>query len=145
MRKYKQKFLAGAFINPVDAGTNSLGAIDVSSNATFRGTNNYTGNQTFAGLNSLAALQVNSIEGGSGWRGIATVASGTVVASVSATAARSGAVILLTKYMGADQAGSGSNLRNFMVESVRAGAFEIRACDSVFPTAAQPIAWAIIR
>lgn len=127
MRKFKQEWVAGKFIATSNSEVSSLGALNT------------------AGAFTAAGMTVNSMTGAAGWRGIATVTSGTAVASVAATAARSGAVIQLTKYMGADQTNSGSNLRNYAVESVRAGAFEIRACGSVCPTADQPIVWTIIR
>ena len=122
-----QLFVAGAFVSQAGR-VNSFAAIYVGSQRTTQ-------------------LQVDSvILGSAAWRGIATVNSGTNVVSVSAAAARSGAVIHVTPYMYANAVSSGQNLStNFIVASVRAGAFEIFAAGSVCPTAACPVAWSIVQ
>ena len=138
MRKYKQQFMAGAYVNPSDGGTNSLTALNVSSQFTA------SGNKAFTGATSIAGMQVNSIEGGAGWRGIATMNSGTVVASVSATAARSGAVIHVTPIQYTSDLSSQA-FKGIAVQSVRAGAFEIVALSSLAPVGDMPVAWSVIR
>ena len=82
--------------------------------------------------------------GSTAWRGIATVNSGTTVASVAATAAQSGAVIALSQYMFATAQNSGQSIV-LNVQSVRAGAFEIVCAGSIAPAANMNVAWSIVR
>ena len=97
-----------------------------------------------AGLGSMTALQISSLTGAAGYRGIATMNSGTTVVSVAATAAISGAVVLtqILQYVGdvSSQAGFSTG-----VQSVRAGAFEIVAIGSRAPIDNAPIAWFVLR
>jgi len=98
------------------------------------------------GASSLAGLNVSSyVTGNSNWRGLATVSSGTNIASVSAAAVRSGDVIQVTPYMYASGVTSGANLHNPIVASVRTGAFVIYMAGSVCPSADMPVAWSVIR
>ncbi len=85
------------------------------------------------------------MSGSSGWRGVATVSSGTTVATVSAAAARSGAVIILTPYMYANAVNSGQHLFSPVVGSVSTGRFVIFGAGSIAPLADCPVAWQIIR
>lgn len=97
-----------------------------------------------AGVGSMADLTVSSLTGAAGYRGIVTMNSGTTIASVAASAAQSGAVILtqILQYVGdvSSQAGFST-----AVQSVRAGAFEIVAVGSRAPVDNAPIAWFVLR
>ena len=92
----------------------------------------------------MAALTVSSLTGAAGYRGLVTMNSGTTIASVSATAAISGAVILtqILQYVGDVNSQAGFSTA---VQSVRTGAFEIVAVGSRAPLGDAPIAWFIIR
>lgn len=130
MRKFHQIWHAGGFNQIIGRGPSSFTGINVSSASTF------------------ADLTVNSITGAAGWRGIATMNSGTTIASVAATAARSGAVIMtqIMQYTGDRTApGTWGQIPLLAVQSVRAGAFEIVAVASYAPLANMPIAWMVIR
>ena len=137
-RQFRERWIAGAYIQ--QTGTNapsSLTGLNTSSQQSARDvqvTNNA----------SLAHIQANSLTGGAGYRGIATVNSGTTVASVAATAAISGAVIQTTIIQYASGVSSQAMVNTY-VESVRAGAFEIRTVGSVAPVGNMPVAWFIIR
>ena len=126
MRKFQGPWVAGTFRQISGRGVSSLTGLNVSSAATFAG------------------LTINSLTGAAGWRGIATISSGTTIASVAATAAVSGAVILLTAYQGVNMVSSGQNI-SLGVESVSAGAFQIRACGSIAPTNSLPVVWLVVR
>ena len=94
---------------------------------------------------SLAQVNVSSFfAGAAALRGLATMNSGTTVVSVSAPAVRSGDVILTQMYMFATAQNSGQNIVT-NVESVRAGAFEIRAAGSIAPAANMNLAWFTMR
>ena len=97
-----------------------------------------------AGVGSMAALTVSSLTGAAGYRGLVTMNSGTTIASVSATAAISGAVILtqILQYVGDVNSQAGFSTA---VQSVRTGAFEIVAVGSRAPLGDAPIAWFVIR
>lgn len=97
-----------------------------------------------AGVGSMADLTVSSLTGAAGYRGIATMNSGTTIASVAATAAQSGAVILtqILQYVGDVNSQAGFSTA---VQSVRAGAFEIVAVGSRAPVNNAPIAWFVLR
>lgn len=119
MNRYQTPWVAGAFIQEKDTGaTNSLNSTNVSSH----------------------------LIGSSAWRGIATVLSGTSVASVAAAAARSGAVIILTPYMYANATASGGALQAApCVGSVSAGAFMILNAGGTITFNDMPVAWQIVR
>lgn len=136
-RKILDLFIAGAFATKT-SNTSSFNNVNVG------GTMAVAGAQVFTGAASFASLQVNSFDGGNGWRGIATINSGTTVSSVAASAARSGAVILTTIIQYASMVASQAMFVTG-VESVRAGAFEIRCVGSVAPVANCPVAWMIVR
>lgn len=125
MGSFRQEWVAGAFVNRMDGGVNSLTGINCSSASTF------------------ADATVNSLTGAAGWRGIAIMNSGTSVVSVAATAAQSGSVILATviQYTG----GGLAAFRGLGVTSVRAGAFEIVMLNNATPTVDMPIAWMVVR
>lgn len=126
-RKFREEWIAGAFVQIPGGPVSSLTGLTVASLAT------------------LANLTANSLTGAAGWRGIATINSGTNVASVAATAAVSGAVILATPIQGANMVSSGQEFV-IGVSSVRAGAFELVICGSFAgPSANLPVAWAVIR
>lgn len=132
MRSFRQEWIAGAFVQPADGGTNSLRAAD------------FSGNVTMRAANTFSDATVNSITGAAGWRGIATMNSGTSVVSVAATAAQSGAVIIAQPLQYTSDTSSQA-FKSVAVQSVRAGAFEIVAVSSMAPVANMPIAWAVIR
>ena len=98
------------------------------------------------GASSLTGLNASSyMAGGTAWRGLATVSSGTNIASVSAAAVRSGDIIHVSPYMYASGVNSGANLHNPIVGSVRTGGFTIFMAGSVCPSADMPVAWSVIR
>lgn len=132
MRKFLQGFYAGAFVQESGKGVSSLAGLNVASGV------------TFTGVVSLAGLAISSLTGGAGWRGIATINSGTTVATVAATAAVSGAVIQATiyQYVNAQSSLSPSNVA---VQSVAAGQFLVQTVGSIAPTAPLYVAWSIIR
>lgn len=119
--KYRREIGAGAFVQRTGTGfSNSLGALDVASAATFN----------------------NDIVGNARIRGIATVLSGTTVVSVAATGIASGDAILTTIYMYGDaRTFNASRFFSTGVMSVRAGAFEIITIGSVAPTQDMPVSW----
>jgi len=95
---------------------------------------------------SFTGLNVSSIfTGNAGIRGIATINSGTTVASVAATGVVSGDVIVALPYMYPDATTTVASAAQFfaglVVTSVRAGAFEIRAIFSRAPISNMPVAW----
>ena len=101
----------------------------------------------------LNKLTVGNIFGTSRNAGIATISSGTTVASVAAAGVKSGSVIMTTPYMyGSVRTGIASGasvttapaLIQTQVMSVRAGAFEIVTVGSLAPNAAMPVAWTIM-
>ena len=141
MRKHRAEWVAGAFVAPAGGPASSLTGLSVSSDFLTR-------NLNVTGAGSLGSLAVQSLEGASGWRGIATINSGTTIASIAATAARSGAVILttITQYTGDRTApGTWGQIPVLAVQSVRAGAFEVVCVGSYAPLANLFVAWAIIR
>jgi len=82
------------------------------------------------------------------WRGISTIASGTAVVSVTATAAVSGALVFASPYMfGNSQVGSAGNLGQMTIVpvSLSAGAFLLTTAGSVAVTAPMPVQWFVIR
>lgn len=90
-------------------------------------------------------LAVNSyMQGNDSMRGIARITGGTSVVSVSASAVRSGDVILATPYMYVDVQNSGQGIVP-NIESVRAGAFEIRTGENIAPTSDMDVAWFVMR
>ena len=102
-----------------------------------------TGVNSLEGLNVSSGLTVQQLSGGSGFRGIAIINSGTTVATVSATHALSGAVILAQIYQYVNAQGSLSP-SNVAVASVQAGQFLLQTVGSVAPTANMPVAWQIV-
>lgn len=140
-RQYRERWIAGTFLQ--QTGTNapsSVTGLNASSQSNLR-------DLTLLNVASLANLQANSLTGAAGYRGIATINSGTSVVSVTATAAVSGAVIQTTIYMYStvqNSVGLGQT-PILAVQSVRAGAFEIVTVGSNAPTANMPVAWFIIR
>lgn len=81
--------------------------------------------------------------GTSDWRGLANMASGTVITSIAATGVVSGAVIQVTPYMYTGAMTSPSIALH--VASVSAGAFIVVAANSNSPTANMPFVWSVIR
>ncbi len=82
------------------------------------------------------------------WRGISTIASGTAVASVTATGVVSGAQIFAAPYMfGNSQVGSAGNLGQMVVVpvSVSNGSFLLTTAGSVAVTAPMPVQWFVLR
>lgn len=82
------------------------------------------------------------------WRGISTIASGTAVVSVAATAAVSGALVFASPYMfGNSQVGSAGNLGQMVTVpiSVANGSFILTTAGSVAVTAPMPVQWFILR
>ena len=120
-RRFDQPWIAGTFIQQAGRGVSSLAGLSVASVATVR---------RFAGSNEF--------------RGIATINSGTTIASVSAAAAASGSVIWTNPIQFTLDASSANFCMVTMARSVRAGAFEITTAGSVAPAANMPVAWAII-
>lgn len=95
-----------------------------------------TSNQSsFTGLTVSSAFTGNSTI-----RGFATVNSGTTVASVAVTGVVSGDIIQTTIMQYASGVSS-QQVVNTYVESVRAGAFEIRCVGSVAPVGNMPVGW----
>ena len=94
----------------------------------------------------FAKVTVQQLFGHAETAGIATVGSGTIVASVAATGVKSGDVILTQPYMYAGNflTQSASKFLTTGVMSVRAGAFEIVMVGSAAPADSLPVAWAII-
>ena len=141
MRQFREKWVAGAFLQ--QTGTNapsSYTGLNASSQSNLR-------DLTLLNVASLASLTPSSLTGAAGYRGIATMNSGTSVVSVTATAAISGAVIQTTIYMYStvqNSVGLGQT-PILAVQSVRAGAFEIVTVGSNAPTANMPVAWFVIR
>mgnify|MGYP001560863641 CR=1 FL=1 len=141
MRQFREKWVAGAYEQMT--GTNapsSLTGLNASSQSNLR-------DLTLLNVASLASLTPSSLTGAAGYRGIATMNSGTSVVSVTATAAISGAVIQTTIYMYStvqNSVGLGQT-PILAVQSVRAGAFEIVTVGSNAPTANMPVAWFVIR
>lgn len=95
-----------------------------------------TSNQSsFTGLTVSSAFTGNATI-----RGFGTINSGTTIASISATGVVSGDIIMT----GIIQYASGVSSQamvNTYVESVRAGAFEIRCVGSVAPVGNMPVGW----
>ena len=129
-RQYREKWIAGTFIQ--QTGTNapsSLTGLNASSAV------------AFTGIASLANLAVNSLTGAAGWRGIGVLSATITTTSVQASAAQSGAVILLQVY----NYSTVDSHKGLMVSSVGAGFFNIMCAQSTPPAAAMPFAWSIIR
>lgn len=141
-RKHRGEWIAGAFIAPAGGSQgSSLTGLSVSSLLATRDLN-----LTNAG--SFASATVQSLTGAGGWRGIATINSGTTIASVAATAAVSGAVIIATimQYTGDRTApGTWGQIPTIAVQSVRAGAFELVCVGSYAPLQNMPVGWMVVR
>lgn len=130
-RKHRGAWAAGAFVQAPDGGVSSLTGLNVSSAAV------------------IAGLTINSLTGAAGYRGISILTSGTTVVSVAATAAVSGAVIMLQPIQYVNAPTGVASAAQFFVgvipTSVRAGAFEITAIGSRAPIADVPVGWFVIR
>lgn len=83
--------------------------------------------------------------GSNPWTGIATISSGTTVASVAASIVRSGSIVLTNPIQFTLAQNSASFAMVTMARSVRAGAFEIVTAGSVAPPADMPVAYQIVR
>lgn len=94
----------------------------------------------------FATILTQRLTATSGMAGVATINSGTSVASVAAANAVSGAIIL-TQAMGFSLATNSANPSAIFTvpASVANGAFIITTIGSVCPPAALNVAWAIIR
>lgn len=90
---------------------------------------------SFTGVNVASSFIGNDVI-----RGIATVSSGTTVASVGATGVVSGNVILTGIIQYASGVASQAVVTTY-AESVRTGAFEIRCIGSVAPVGDMPVGW----
>lgn len=135
-RQFREKWISGAFVQ--QTGTNapsSLTGLNASSQSSLR-------DLTLVNVGSLANLQVNSLTGGAGWRGISQLNSGVVATSVQATAAISGAVIQLTIY---NRLCLVESFVGIEVQSVGAGFFNVKAINSIAPQSLTPFAWAVVR
>lgn len=136
MRQFREKWVAGAFVQQTDTNApSSLTGLNASSQSNVR-------DLTLLNVGSLANLQANSITGAAGWRGISQLDSGVVATSVQATAAQSGAVIALTVY---NYLSAPDSFRGVMVRSVAAGYFNVHAVGSIAPTSLCPFSWMIVR
>lgn len=134
-RQFREKWIAGAFI--AQTGTNapsSLTGLNASSQTNLR-------DLTLLNVGSLANLQMNSLTGAAGWRGIAVLSAVTAMTSVQASAAQSGAVIQLQPY----NYSTVDSFKSLMVSSVGAGFFNVLCAQSTPPSAVMPFAWTIIR
>ena len=118
--RFRDKFSAGALSNRKGAG--------------------------FTQVNSFVGTNISSyVAGDSAWRGIATVASGTTVATVAAAAVRSGDAIYLTPYNFSLAPNSANFCLVLTAQSVTAGQFLIQTAGSVAPPQAMPVAWHVLR
>lgn len=99
-----------------------------------------TSASSFTGVNVSSELAGNA-----NIRGIATINSGTTVASVSAIGVASGDVIVALPYQYPDATTTVASGAQFFIglvaTSVRADAFEIRAINSRAPISNMPVAW----
>ena len=111
MFKFRELFAAGAFVQRTGTSPSSFTGVNVAS--------------AFAGNSTI--------------RGIATVLSGTVVASVTATGAVSGDIIVAGIYNYTGDFGSASY--HVAVHSVGANYFQIQMVGSIAPTTNLPVAW----
>ena len=133
----RENVAAGAFEQMVGTSASSFTGINATSQTSLR-------DLQASNAASLASLTPSSITGAAGYRGISTINSGTTVVSVAATAAQSGAVVLTTILQYASGVSSQA-IVNTYVESVRAGAFEIRTVGSVAPVGNMPVGWFVLR
>lgn len=137
MWKTREGIAAGAYNQRANTAASSFTGLNTASLTTMR-------NLQVTNPASLADLQVSSLTGAAGYRGIATMNSGTNVVSVAATAAQSGAVIVTQIIQYVNDVSSQAGVAT-AVQSVRAGAFEIVAVGSRTPLGNMPVAWFIIR
>ena len=76
--------------------------------------------------------------------GIGTMTSGTTVASIAVAAVDSGDVVQISPYMYTSVVNS-QEFKGLAVESVRSGAFEVRAISSMAPVDDCPFVWSVHR
>lgn len=96
-------------------------------------------------VSCITGLQVSSSFVGHGQiRGIVTVNSGTTVVSVTATGVVSGDTLFSSILQYASGVSSQAGVTTY-IESVRAGAFEIRCIGSRAPVGNMPVAWFVIK
>lgn len=95
-------------------------------------------------VSTLGNIAVAGITGDSTVRGIATINSGTTIASVAAAGVASGNVILTAPIQFTLDASSANFCMVTVARSVRAGAFEIVTAGSVAPAANMPVGWFVI-
>lgn len=146
-RTYRQPWIAGTFIQQPGYTASSLCGLNVSSNMTGRAFIQPSGSpvNSITGLDVASNATIRRLTGSAEWRGIATISSGTTIASVSAAAATSGAAIVTNPIQFTLDQSSASFCMITMARSVRAGAFEIVTAGSVAPPDNMPVAWHIVR
>ena len=135
-RQFREKWIAGAFVQQTDTNApSSLTGLNASSQTNLR-------DLTILNATSLANLTVSSLTGAAGWRGIAVLSAATAITSVQASAARSGAAIFLQVY---NYLSAVESFVGLQVQSVGAGFFNVKATNSIAPGTVCYFAWEIVR